>query len=265
MRRRLAWTVREVVPPVGLFVLVVVAWQLATTMFAIPRYLLPGPKLVFDAAVAQRHTLLTAMWLTASGALCAFALSLLFGTLIAFGFSQSRIIRNSGYPYAIFLQTVPIIAIAPLVITWFGYGYRSVVIVAFIISVFPIITNATTGLISVDPDLLSLFRLHNASRWQTLWKLRLPNAIPHLVTGAKISSGASVIGAIVGEYFASFGPNRFGLGYLILQASPQMKTDELFAAVFASTLLGVAVFGSVSLIGATILARWYDLPADQRR
>ena len=249
---------RSALPPVMLFILVLAVWHAAVVVLKIPRYLLPGPADVWSAAAENRRELLAATWLTAQGALSGFGLSLVSGTLVACAFSQSPLVRRSFYPYAVFLQTVPIVAIAPLVITWFGYGFQSVVLVAFIISVFPIITNGTTGMTAIDPDLLDLLRLYNASRWQVLSKLRLPNSVPYLIAGARISSGVSVIGAIVGEYFAGYGVDQFGLGYLILQTAPQMKTDELMAAVIASTLLGVAIFAAVSLAGATILARWYD-------
>ena len=252
-------------PPVVLFILVLAVWHAAVWVFEIPRYLLPGPSDVWSAAVENRRELLAATWLTAQGALSGFGLSLVAGTLIACAFSQSPLVRRSFYPYAVFLQTVPIVAIAPLIITWFGYGFQSVVLVAFIISVFPIITNGTTGMTAIDPDLFDLFRLCNASRWQVLLKLRLPNSVPYLIAGARISSGVSVIGAIVGEYFAGYGVDQFGLGYLILQTAPQMKTDELMAAVIASTLLGVAIFAAVSLLGATILARWYDGAGSERK
>lgn len=248
----------SVLPPVMLFALVLALWHAAAVVFEIPRYLLPTPADVWSAAMENRRELLAATWLTAQGALSGFGLSLASGTLIACAFSQSPLVRRSFYPYAVFLQTVPIVAIAPLIITWFGYGFQSVVLVAFIISVFPIITNGTTGMTAIDPDLLDLFRLYNASRWQVLLKLRLPNSVPYLIAGARISSGVSVIGAIVGEYFAGYGVDQFGLGYLILQTAPQMKTDELMAAVIASTVLGVAIFATVSIAGATILSRWYD-------
>lgn len=255
----------SVLPPVVLFALVLALWHAAAVVFEIPRYLLPTPADVWSAAMENRRELLAATWLTAQGALSGFGLSLVSGTLIACAFSQSPLVRRSFYPYAVFLQTVPIVAVAPLIITWFGYGFQSVVLVAFIISVFPIITNATTGMTAIDPDLLDLFRLYNASRWQVLLKLRWPNSVPYLIAGARISSGVSVIGAIVGEYFAGYGVDQFGLGYLILQAAPQMKTDELMAAVIASTLLGVAIFATVSLAGATILSRWYDGTVSERK
>src|SRR5262249_18495250 len=146
-----------------------------------------------------------------AAALLGFAMSLAAGTALALVFSQSRIVQRSIYPYAIFLQTVPIVAIAPVLILWFGYGLAGVVSVSFILSLFPIITNATAGLTMVDANLIELFEVNNASRGQMLFKLRLPNAVPNLVTGAKISCGLSVIGAIVGEIYAGFQGDNYGL------------------------------------------------------
>lgn len=246
-----------VLPPIALFLFVVLAWQLVVQFGQIESYLLPSPFAVGRAAWAKRTQLCGALGLTAAGALCGFAASLVVGTLIAIAFSFSRLIKAGCYPYAVFLQTVPIVAIAPLIVVWFDYGFQSVALIAFIISLFPIITNATTGLTNVDRDLVDLFELHNASRWQVLFKLRLPTAVPYLVTGARVSSGMAVIGAIVGEFFTGYGATRYGLGYLIMQATNLLKTDELFAAVIASTALGMAVFTIVNIVGATVLSRWY--------
>jgi NitT/TauT family transport system permease protein len=246
-----------VLPPIALLLFVVLAWQLAVRFGHIETYLLPSPIAVARAAWTKRTELCGALTLTAAGALCGFTASLIVGTLIAVAFSFSRIVKASCYPYAVFLQTVPIVAIAPLIVVWFDYGFQSVALIAFIISLFPIITNATTGLTNVDRDLVDLFELHNASRWQVLFKLRLPSAVPYLVTGARISSGMAVIGAIVGEFFTGYGATRYGLGYVIMQATNLLKTDELFAAVIASTVLGMAVFTVVNIAGATVLSRWY--------
>jgi NitT/TauT family transport system permease protein len=170
-------------------------------------------------------------------------------------FSQSRAVARGFYPYAIFLQTVPIVAIAPTIIAWCGTGMVSVIVVAFILGLFPIITNTYTGLMSIAPSYLELFELYNANRWQVLCKLRIPSALPHLVTGAKVSAGLSVIGAIVGEFFAG-ATSLYGLGYLIPQAIGSLKMDVGFAAVVCSSLLGLTLFGGVSLIGNWLLARW---------
>ena len=252
----------QVAPPVLLFVLTLVAWQLAVTGLRLPPYLLPGPIAVWQAARERATELLMATSMTGAGAICGFAASLLLGTGVALLFSQSPIIRVSCYPYAIFLQTVPIVAIAPLIVTWLGSGFHSVVVIACVISLFPVITNVTTGLIAIDPLHRDLFRLQRATRWQVLRKLQIPNALPHLVTGAKTSSGLAVVGAIVGEFFVGYGTTRHGLGFIILYSGPQLKIDKLFAATIASALLGVVLFSATSLIGKAALGPWYETPLD---
>jgi NitT/TauT family transport system permease protein len=248
-----------VLPPIVLFLVVLVTWQVVVQRWKIPPYLLPSPTDVGRAACENFAKVASATGITAAGAACGFAVSLIVGVLIAVAFSQSSIVRRSFFPYAIFFQTVPIVAIAPLIVLWSGTGFRSVVLVAFIVSVFPIITNATAGLTSIDPDLLDLFRLHGASRRQTLVKLRLPSAVPSTVTGAKSSSGLAVIGTIVGEFFVGYDPSEhFGLGYLIQEATTQLKVDLVLCAVVLATLLGLIVFGSANLVGALVLKRYSE-------
>jgi NitT/TauT family transport system permease protein len=246
-----------VLPPVLLFLGMLVVWHVMVVRWKIPPYLLPGPLGVGRAALENAAKLGAATGITAAGAACGFAVSLAIGGLIAIVFSQSAIVRRSLFPYAIFFQTVPIVAIAPLIVLWSGTGFRSVVLVAFIVSVFPIITNATAGLTSIDPDLVDLFRLHGATRWQTLFKLRLPSAVPSTVTGAKTSSGLAVIGTIVGEFFVGYDPSEhYGLGYLIQESTTQLKVDVVLCAVVLATLLGLVVFGAVNLVGALMLRRY---------
>jgi NitT/TauT family transport system permease protein len=246
-----------VLPPIVLFAVVVLVWQAVVRIWAVPAFLLPSPTDVVAAARENSAKLAWATGMTAAGAACGFVVSLILGVLIALVFSQSAIIRRSFFPYAILLQTVPIVAIAPLIVLWSGTGFRSVVLVAFIVSVFPIITNATAGLTAIDPDLVDLFRLHNASRWQTLFKLRLPSAVPSTVTGAKTSSGLAVIGTIVGEFFVGYDPaDHYGLGYLIQESTTQLRVDVVLCAVALATLLGLLVFGAVNLVGALVLRRF---------
>tara|TARA_B100000029_G_scaffold379097_1_gene373922 strand:- start:1237 stop:2046 length:810 start_codon:yes stop_codon:yes gene_type:complete len=243
-------------PPVVMLGVVLLIWQAATRIFGWPVFLVPAPTDVLDALTEDASRLTHATILTGAAALLGLGVSLIAGVLVSIVFSQSRWIRTSFYPYAIFLQTVPIIAIAPLIVSWCGTGFSSVVLVTVIISLFPIIASTTAGLLRVDQDLLDLFRLHCASRWQVLLKLRLPHAVPYLVTGARTSSGMAVIGAIVGEFFVGHSTTHKGLGTLILLTSAHLKTAHLFAAVLASTLLGITLFGSVTLLGSTILSRW---------
>jgi NitT/TauT family transport system permease protein len=258
MSRTLTRALRAAAPPVILLAVVLALWQTAVVAFDVPSFLVPTPLDVLRAGWSDFAMYSRATWTTATSALAGLGMSVVAGTLIAFLFSQSRMIRRSCYPYAIFLQTVPVIAIAPLIINWFGHGPMSIAAVAFILSLFPVITNGTAGMLEVDPDLVDLFRLSNASRWQVLFKLRLPNSVPYLLTGVRTASGLAVIGAIVGEFFAAYEEDRFGLGYLIGQQSMAMRTDRLFAAVIASTLLGVTIFGAVTFVGETINRRWYD-------
>lgn len=233
-------------------------WQGFIIWWKPPAVLLPGPLQVLDAAITEAPELAAATFVTLIAAMGGFTLSLIVGSCVAMLFSQSAICRASLYPYAIFLQTVPIVAVAPIIVIWFGEGTAAVIVIAFIVSLFPIITNGTTGMIAIPSELQDLFALNGATHWQTLSKLQFPHALPHLVTGAKISAGLSVLGAIVGEYFAGAGATRPGLGYLVFSANRQFKMDFLFASVITCTLLGVVLFALVSWVGERRLLYWLD-------
>lgn len=248
---------RVVLPPVVAFALVLVAWEAITRLFQVPEYLVPPPSAVARAARADASTLALGALTTARAALTGFVLSAFVGVLAAIVLASSRAVERALYPYAVFLQTVPIVAIAPLLVVWFGFGLRAVAVSAFVVSVFPVIANTHTGLRSVDPALRDMFRLYGAGRAATLFKLTLPSALPHIVTGLRIASGLAVIGAIVCEGFAGFSEGAAGLGILVLSAYRQLRTDLLFAAVLAATALGLALFGAVNLLGARVLGRWH--------
>ncbi|MEE2657845.1 MAG: ABC transporter permease [Candidatus Latescibacterota bacterium] len=243
-------------PPLFIAAFMVLLWHAAVTLSGVQPFLMPGPLNVSSAIVANGATLAHAAGLTAVAAVLGLAASFVAGFLIAVSFSQSPIVERSLYPYAIFLQTVPIVAIAPLIVLWIGHGLPGVVAVSFIISLFPIIANTTAGLTRIDPDLLDLFRLYGASRVQTLLRLRVPHAIPSMLTGLRISCGLSVVGAIVGEFFAGYGTEDYGLGYLIILTNAQTKTPYLFASVLTSTALGLSFFALVSLLSRRALRRW---------
>lgn len=264
MRRGLRVLIDVLVPPLVLLAVLCLVWDWLVVRYDLKPYLLPRPGLVGDVVWNQRAKLLGAIGYTGTAAVCGLGLSLFVGTLVSFAFSQSRWLRSAGYPYALFLQTVPIVAIAPLLVYWCGQGYQSVVLTSFIISLFPIIAGGTVGLLDVEPDLVDLFRLHNASRWQMLWKLRVPNAVPALCTGLKTSCGLAVVGAVVGEYFVGRVGTQNGLGYLIQFHKEGLKMAELFADILASTALTVVLFAAVSSATSAILARWYDEPVEHR-
>lgn len=239
------------------FVGFLMLWQFAVSFFKMHPITLPPPTQVLTTAWGERATLGEAFLATGAAALLGLTLSVVIGVVVAILFSQSKWLRSVFYPYIVFLQTVPIVAIAPLLITWCGYGFRTVVIVATIISLFPIVSNVTAGLISVDEDLKDLFRIHGASRFQTLVKLRVPHALGHLVLGMRISAGLAVIGAIVGEFFVGNGSAGYaGLGTVMTGWQNLARTDAIIAAIFVSTLLGLGMLGTVNLLTWTCLWRW---------
>lgn len=241
---------------VGVLVLLLIVWQLSVWLFKIHPVILPPPTRVLQVAWSERSALLIGFGVTGACALCALVISILLGSLIAVVFSQSARVRAAFQPYVVFLQTVPIVAIAPLLITWFGYGVGTVVMVATIISLFPIISNVTAGLTSVDRNLLDLFRLHGAGRLRTLLKLQIPNAVSHLVLGTRISSGMTVIGAIIGELFVGTSAQYAGLGKLMTGWQILARTDALIAVIFTSTLLGLLMLGLVNRASHWLLQRW---------
>jgi NitT/TauT family transport system permease protein len=242
--------------PLLVLALSLLVWQLGVMLSGVHPAVLPGPWRVLQAAWEEGPTLLRGAGLTAAAAACGLLASIAVGSLVAVLFSQSHWMRVAFYPYVIFLQTVPIVAIAPLLITWMGYSFRSVVVVAMIISLFPIVSNVTAGLTSLDSNLRDLFRLYRASRWQLLWRLRIPGAVAHLVLGVRVSSGLAVIGAIVGEFLVGNATRYAGIGALITLWQGRMRTDALMAAVLASTLLGLVFFWTVDWISRRLLRRW---------
>lgn len=252
---RTQWQVTLLAPVLSLVFLVVV-WQAIVSLSQIHPVILPGPKAVWEAFQKNSTALQKGFIATGEAALVGMLSSLLIGSLIAVLFAQSRWLRAACFPYVIFLQTVPIVAIAPLLIIWSGYNFRTIVIVSFIISLFPVVSNVTSGLLSIDRNLMELFQLYGASRWQILFRLQIPAAIPNLILGARVSSGLAVIGAIVGEFFVGNGGQYDGLGTLMTGWQSLQRTDALIAAVLVSTLLGVSMFVLVNLISRTLLRRW---------
>ncbi len=234
-------------------------WQAVAVGFGLPKALLPQPALVWEAASEHRTELLRGLMTTGIAAAAGLLSAIAIGALISVAFSQSRRIRLAFFPYVIFLQTVPIVAIAPLLIIWSGYEFRTVVIVTVIVCLFPIVNNVTAGLLAADRQLLDLFALYGAGKAKRLMRLQVPTAMPYLILGAKTSSGLAVIGAIVAEFFVGSGSDYDGLGTLMTHWQGFVKTDALIAAVFASTLLGLALFGSVHLVSRTLLSRWTDV------
>jgi NitT/TauT family transport system permease protein len=243
-----------VLPALGAVVLLLLGWALLKSSSGYPDYILPGPGTVWSAFVDHRMEILRSTWITFLSASGGLSLSVLFGGLTAIVFSQAKWIRRGLYPLAIFLQTVPIVAVAPIIVLWLEEGIVATMFISFIVSLFPIITNATAGLLNVDNGRYELFRLYRASRFQRLYRLQIPGAMPQFVTGVKIASGMSVLGAVVGEFFCATLQNK-GLGRQIFELK-DYNVPWMYACILIATFLGVLTFSIVSLIGDRVLLYW---------
>jgi NitT/TauT family transport system permease protein len=237
----------------------IVVWASIVAAARLPVYILPGPLPVAQALIARFPSLLDSTLITAEEAVAGLGASIVAGMAIAMVFAQWRGLRQLAYPYTILLQTVPILAIAPLIIEWVGTSIFSVMIVTFIICLAPIIANTTQGLISVEENMVHLFLMHKATPLQALLKLRLPHALPQFFTGIRIAAGISVIGAFTGELFAgSTRVGEGGLGYAMTYAKNQMETAYLFALVIAATVLGFSLFFLVMFFEWLALHNWHE-------
>lgn len=242
----------RIAPPLATFAATTLVAEAAIRALDVPPLLLPTPSAVVRAAWNGSGSLLPALASTTGAVLVGLAASALAGILAAVALSTSRWVERAFYPYAIFFQIVPIVAIAPLLVIWFGYGRRAVVAASFIVSVFPVIANTLAGLRSVDPALRDLFRLYGAGRLARLWKLELPWALPSVLTGLRVAAGLAVIGAIVGEFVGGG-----GLGVVVLEAMRQQRTDLVFAAILHASALGLLLFTAVNAASRLLLRRWH--------
>ena len=255
--RRAPRVLRFVAP--ALVALVVIAlWQALVTAFGVPAYLVPSPARVLQTLVTDRALLLRSLGVTLGIALAALAIAVVVGSLVALLFVQSRWIEMSLFPYAVLLQVTPIVAIAPLIIILVKNTQVALTVCATVVALFPIISNTTLGLRSVDPGLVSLFRMNKAGRLQTLWRLRIPSALPYFFGGLRISSGLALIGAVVAEFVAGTGGRSAGLAYEILQSGFQLDIPRMFAALFLITLAGVGLFTIMVGLSKLALGAWHE-------
>ncbi len=239
-------------PPAIVFITVVLLAEFIVRRGWIADYLLPRPTQVLAAIQTSSRELLLALRSTGVASLIGFSLSAVVGIVMAIILASGGWVERAFYPYAVFFQTVPIIAIAPLLVIWFGLDADAVIASSFIVSVFPVIANTLTGLRSTDPALRDLFRLYEAGSLSTLLKLRLPFAFPSVFTGLRVAAGLAVIGTIVGEFITGS-----GLGGLIQVSRQQQKVDKVFAALLLSSLLGIALFAIVNAMGRLAMRNWH--------
>ena len=253
---REAWL--RVLAPAAIALLFLGGWEAVVRVNAIPPYILPGPVLVARTLVQDWGTLSVSLLVTLKITAMALAVAASLGLVLAVLFAQSRIIELSLLPFAVILQVTPIVAIAPLIIIWADDVTLSLLICAWIVAFFPILSNTIVGLRSADRNLVDLFRLYRASRWQMLWRLLLPSALPYFLAGLRISGGLALIGAIVAEFVAGTGGNASGLAFRILEAGYQLQIPRMFAALALVSGTGVAIFLLLALLSHLLLRRWHE-------
>jgi NitT/TauT family transport system permease protein len=242
----------QIAAPLTVGVLVLLLWQWTVTGFDVPKYLVPSPVDIAQSLVSN------ALLMTLKVTFLAFAIAVVAGVAASLLFVQSKWIEISLFPYAVIMQVTPVVAIAPLIIIWVNDTTWALTICAVIVAIFPIISNTTLGLRSVDPNLLSMFRMYRTSRWQELWRLRIPSALPYFFGGLRISSGLALIGAVVAEFVAGTGGAKAGLAYMILQSGYNLEIPKMFASLFLITLTGIALFALMVWMSDRALRNWHE-------
>jgi NitT/TauT family transport system permease protein len=227
--------------------------------FDVPVFVLPSPSAIWMAFTANFTSLMASMWTTLCITWIAFALAFVSGCALATLFSQSRLVEMALFPYAVILQVTPVVAIAPLILIWVGFERISLalVIIAWIVAFFPILSGMTLGLRSADADLTDLFRLYGASRWQRILRLQIPGALPYLLSAMKISGGLALIGAVVAEFAAGSG-TATGLAWRIVEAGNRLEIAKMFAALGLLSALGIANFYALTALEYAFLHRWHE-------
>lgn len=229
---------------IGLFALLIIAWEWSVHLLGIKEYLLPPPTKVWTEFLKRSDTVLDSAWVTTQEILAGYALSIVVSIPLALSIAYSRFMENTVYPVIVFLQIVPKIAIAPLFIIWFGFGFTPKLLLVFLLSFFPIVVSSIVGFKSVDPDIMDFARTTGASGWRLFLRIRLPQALPHIFTGLKVGAALAATAAVVAEFVAS----DKGLGYLLLQYNGQLETPMVFATVVLLSLIGLAVYFAVEVI-----------------
>jgi NitT/TauT family transport system permease protein len=243
--------------PILVLAIGLLIWHLVIQIFAIPPFVLPSPGIVLATLVADGSLLWNSLLVTLGITFEGFLLAAVGGIGFAILFNQLRLVEYSLYPYAVILQVTPIVAVAPLLLIYLPQ-HLAVLACAWIVAFFPVLANTTLGLNSVDHNLLSLFELYKASRWQVLWNLKLPSALPQMLAGLRIAGGLSLIGAVVAEIAAGSAGAGSGLAYRIAESGYRLNIPRMFAALLLLSLAGVAIFFTLSAISHLLLRRWHE-------
>ena len=244
--------------PLAIMVVSVWLWDRLCVWNDIPKYILPRPGVVLQTLQDDAPLLFSSLWVTLKITFLSLALAIVGGVGLAVLFAQSKWVEMSFFPFAVILQVTPIVAIFPLINIYVDNQTAKLLLCAWIVAFFPILSNTTLGLNSVDRNLRDLFRLNGASRWQELWHLRLPAAMPYFLGGLKIAGGLSLIGAVVAEFVAGTSGQASGLASRIIEAGYRLNAPRLFAALILISVTGIVIFLVLSLLSHLVLRRWHE-------
>lgn len=244
--------------PIAILSCAVLGWELLVRINEIPHYILPSPSLIATTLVEDWSILSVSLGTTLKITFSALAVAVVGGVGLAILFTQSKWVEISLFPFAVILQVTPIIAIAPLILIYVNSIPAALLICAWIVAFFPILSNTTLGLNSADHNLRNLFELYGATRWQTLRYLRLPAAMPYFLGGLRIAGGLALIGAIVAEFAAGSAGRGAGLAYRILESSYRLNVPRMFAALLLISITGILIFLVLSLLSHLLLRKWHE-------
>ncbi|MCP1337144.1 ABC transporter permease [Futiania mangrovi] len=219
-------------------------WEVAVILFDFPVYLLPAPTVVVEAMIEKWSFLQSNLIYTVIASITGFTIALVGGVFLGAAITASAVVDRMAYPWLVISHAIPKVVVAPLLLVWVGFGIKSGIIFVVVFTFFPIVVNTVTGLKSSDPDLLQLVRSMGATPRQALWKIRIPNALPHIFAGIKISATLAPVGAVIGEFVAS----NEGLGYVLIQAVGNLETPLAFAAVFIISAFGILIWYLAEMI-----------------
>ncbi|MBW8639719.1 ABC transporter permease [Hoeflea sp. WL0058] len=257
-RKELRNRIGKWILPVVVFAVGILAWDWIIRINEIPHYILPGPGLVFQTLIQDRAILLDALMVTLQITLLALLVAVIGGAGLAILFNQSRLVEMSFYPYAVVLQVTPIVAIAPLIFIYVENKLVGLLICAWIVAFFPVLSNTTLGLRSADHNLRDLFSIYGASRWQRLLYLQLPSALPYFLGGLRIAGGLALIGSVVAEFVAGTGGIGSGLAFRILEAGYRLNIPRMFAGLILIAGTGVLIYAVLSLVSHLLLRKWHE-------
>ncbi|SEK21968.1 ABC transporter permease [Pacificibacter marinus] len=244
--------------PALMLALAIFAWDRIVVVNEIPHYILPRPGLVIETLIQDWSILSSALWVTVKITLMALGVAVVGGVGLAILFTQSRYFEMSFYPFAVILQVTPVVAIAPLIFIYVDNRLAGLLLCAWIVAFFPILSNTTLGLNSTDHNLRDLYKIYGATRWQRLRYLQLPSALPYFLGGLRIAGGLALIGAVVSEYVAGTGGIGSGLAFRILEAGYRLNIPRMFAALLLIAATGVVIFTAASLLSHALLHKWHE-------